>query len=253
VRFAFWHSAALAPGKNNTPSAETRFVIPSANVAVHSTDDGALPGAGHTLDWPRDQGRDLSRLGNWDQYLGFFEWPAAQGPFVAVYDPPQDAGVVRVFPAESVRGSKVFAFGWQNPLETEYYTVDGSTYVELHGGLAPTFADQVALDAGESVEWRESWYAVHGIGGIAQANEWGALTWTQRGDEVQVGFFPTRAFAGRIALVADGRELSHVDFTAAPQMPVVVELPLPTGTGPGRGRWQVIVQDSTGAPLLPAE
>jgi hypothetical protein len=251
VRFAFWHSAALAPGKNNTPSAETRFIVPSENIAVHSTDDSALPGFGHTLQWPSDNGRDLSRLGNWDQYLGFFEWPAAHGPFVAVYDSLQDAGAVRVFPDASVRGSKIFALGWQHPLDTNYYTTDGSAYVELHGGLAPTFADQVALAAGESVQWRETWYGVHGIGGITQANEHGAVTWQQSGGDLEVGFYPTRVISGDIVVLADGRSVARRPFAAQPDAPFVARLSLnENGDVPPGASLIVQVQDKAGVPLL---
>jgi hypothetical protein len=253
VRFAFWHSAALAPGKSNTPSADTRFIIPSANVAVHSTDDSALPGFGHTLTWPWDKGRDLSRLCNWDQYLGLFEWPAAHGPFVAVYDPVQDAGVVRVFPEASVRGSKVFALGWRDPLDTSYYTTDGSAYVELHGGLAPTFADQVALSVGESVQWSETWYAAHGIGGITQANAQGALTWQRNGGHVQVSFYPTRAASGHIVVLAGSNELARVAFAAQPCAPFVANLSLDENVDMPPGvSLTVQVQDNAGVPLLAA-
>ncbi len=251
VRFAFWHSAALAPGKNNTPSAETRFIIPSENVAIHSTDDSALPGFGHTVTWPWDNGRDLSRLGNWDQYLGFFEWPAAHGPFVAVYDAGQDAGVVRVFPDASVRGSKIFALGWQHPLDASYYTTDGSAYVELHGGLAPTFADQVALAAGESVEWRETWYGVHGIGGVTQANEHGALAWRRDGSELEVSFYATRAVSGTVLVLAGDREVARTALFAQPGTPFVTRLALnENGGAPPNAPLTVRVQDKAGVPLL---
>jgi hypothetical protein len=251
VRFAFWHSAALAPGKNNSPSAETRFIIPSENVAIHSTDDSALPGFGHTVPWPWDNGRDLSRLGNLDQYLGFFEWPAAHGPFVAVYDPLQDAGVVRVFPNASVRGSKVFALGWQHPLDTSYYTTDGSSYVELHGGLAPTFADQVALAAGESVQWSETWYGVHGIGGVTQANEYGAFTWQRSGDYLDVGFYPTRRVSGDMIVLAGDRPVADLPFAAQPDAPFVTRLSLYENGGvPPGASLTVQVQDKAGVPLL---
>lgn len=254
VRFAFWHSAALAPGQDNTPSAGTRFVIPADQVAVHSTADSALPGVGHTLSWPVDAGRDLSRLGNWHDYLGFFEWPAAHGPFVAVYDPVQDAGGVRVFPAATARGSKVFALGWQHPLDADYYTDDGSAYVELHGGLAPTFADQVALAAGESVSWRETWYPVAGIGGINSANESGALAWERYNDGVNVSFYPTQPFRGEIVVRQGERELGRVAVTAAPDAPFTGMVALAGDAAPLAGAGlEVRVLDSTGVPLLVAD
>jgi len=251
VRFAFWHSAALAPGQDNTPSAETRFIIPADNVAVHSTADAALPGMGHTLTWPLDNGRDLSRLGNWHDYLGFFEWPAAHGPFVAVYDPVQNAGGVRVFPADVMRGSKVFALGWQRPLDSAYYTDDGSSYVELHGGLAPTFADQVAFDAGESVTWSETWYPLAGIGGVRGANEHGALTFERRTDGVQVGFYPTRPFAGEIVILAGDQEVGRTAVSAAPDAPFNGRVAFAQGIDvPAAAGLTVRVQDSAGVPLL---
>ena len=154
VRFAFWQSAALAPGHANRPSADLHFVVPGEAVTVHSTGDASLPGAGQRLAWPVYNGRDLSRLGNWTEYLGVFERPAAHGPFVAVYDRGQDAGGVRVFPETVARGSKVFGLGYQHPLDPDYYTVDGSSYVELHGGLAPTFDDQVTLAPGGELPGR---------------------------------------------------------------------------------------------------
>ena len=252
VRFAFWHSAALAPGTDNTPSAETRFVIPADNVAVHSTADSALPGMGHTLSCPLDQGRDLSRLGNWDDYLGFFEWPAAHGPFVAVYDPQQDAGGVRIFPAATLRGSKVFALGWQQPLDSTYYTNDGSSYVELHGGLAPTFADQVALDAGATVSWRESWFPMAGIGGLKVANQEGALTWQLQGKSVQVGFYPTRPFVGEVIVLNGEQEVGRMAVTAAPDAPFNASLAL-TQKLPAAAELTVRILDRTGISLLEAD
>jgi hypothetical protein len=253
VRFAFWHSAALAPGRDNTPSAETRFVIPAESVTVHSTADSELPGMGHTLSWPLDTGRDLSRLGNWRDYLGVFEWPAAHGPFVAVYDPEQDAGGVRVFPSGSVRGSKVFAMGWQQPLDTAYYTNDGSTYVELHGGLAPTFADQVALSTGESVSWNETWYPLAGIGGVKSANEWGALTWERRTGGVQVGFYPTQPFEGEIILLDSGREVGRIEVAANPNAPFNGLAPFANPASvPAGAALAVRVLSNTGIPLLAA-
>lgn len=253
VRFAFWHSAALAPGKANSPSAETRFIIPADNVVVHSTADSALPSMGHTLAWPVESGRDFSRLGNWRDYLGFFEWPAAHGPFVAVYDAAQDAGGVRVFPADLARGSKVFALGWQSALDTSYYTNDDSSYVELHGGLAPTFADQIALSAGASVTWSETWYPLAGIGGIKSANEHGALTWEQGPRGINVGFYPTRPFSGEVALLDDGQEIGRMAITARPDAPFTGLVPFTQGVFVHSARLAVQILDTSGIPLLKAD
>jgi hypothetical protein len=85
LEFAYWQSAALAPGAGNQPSSELRFIWPSHSVTVHSTGDPSLPQPGTAFGWPQYDERDLSKLGNWRQYLGLFEHPGAGGPFSGVY------------------------------------------------------------------------------------------------------------------------------------------------------------------------
>ena len=165
----------LAPGTGNKPSADLHFVLPAAAMTVHSTADPAMPQAEGLVSWPIEDERDLSRLGNWDQYLGLFEAPAAQGPLAAVYDEKYDAGAVRIFPPEITRGSKVFALGWGDALPSAYFTDDGSAYVELHAGLAPSFFEKYRLPAHGSVTWRERWYPVYGIHGLSTAGSEGSL------------------------------------------------------------------------------
>ena len=128
----------LAPGAANTVGEDLHFVFEADQVTVHSSGDFDEY---DVLDWPVHSGTDYSRLGNWNHWLGFFERPDAQGDFAGVYDTAADEGVARVFPPDVVRGSKGFGFGWANPIGWNNWTDDGSTYVELHGGVAPTFWD----------------------------------------------------------------------------------------------------------------
>jgi len=183
----YWTNALLVPGAANAPSADLRFLFPGERVTVHSTGDADLPPAGELMEWPIHNGRDYSRLGNWDQWLGFFEAPEAHGPFAGVYDTAADEGMVRVYPADLVKGSKGFAFGWNDALPSSLWTDDGSAYVEVHGGLAPTFWDTTTLSAGEVVSWTEVWYPVSGIGGVSTANAEVALRLERLGDALGVG------------------------------------------------------------------
>lgn len=240
---------ALAPGKANHPSAATHFVTPADSVVVHSTDDQALPGASHSMPWPIVNGRDMSQLGNWEQYLGFFEQPAAHGPFVGIYDRTQDAGGVRIFPAEIARGSKVFGLGWDDALNPGYYTTDQSAYVELHGGLAPTFADQVALPAGGKVDWRETWYPINGIGDLSVANANGALSWSLTADGLDVGVYPVRPFCGTLVVSAAGKELARLPVEARPDAPFKQRVPLSL---PSAAAVTLRVDDSNGNAWLVA-
>jgi hypothetical protein len=248
ISFDYWHSAALAPGPGNEISSELRFVFPSAQMTVHSTQDPVFPAPGEQVSWPYlPDGRDLSRLGTWQQFAGFFEYPAAHGPFVGVYDASVDDGSVRVFPAEVARGSKLFALGWGDALDSGNYTDDGSRYVEVHGGLAPTFDQHATLSPGAEVSWREVWYPVHGIGGLSTANEVGALH-VRRGDQgLFVGFYPTRPITGNLVAFSQGNLILRKPVEVRPDLPHqdwLVSGALPEAA------LEVHVEDSAGNSLL---
>ncbi|MEE9618077.1 MAG: DUF5107 domain-containing protein [Anaerolineae bacterium] len=189
--YKFWLNAALAPGAANTVSADLHFIFNAGQVTVHSRGDDYLPDAGQPMDWPVHDGRDYSRLGNWDHWLGFFEQPQAAADFAGVYDTGANEGLARVFPSNVARGSKGFGFGWSNPIPSNIWTDDGSTYVELHGGIAPAFWDTATITAGQSLEWTEYWYPVSDIGQLSAATAEGALGVRTSGDRFHVGVHST--------------------------------------------------------------
>jgi hypothetical protein len=211
----------LAPGGRNAPSAELRFVLPDSvtSVTVHSRGDEFLPGYNQRMPWPIANGRDLSRLGNWTRWLGFFEDPAA-GDFAAVYDEAYDEGLIRVFPADVVQGAKAFAFGWSDPIPASNWTDDNSSYVELHSGPAATFDDSVTLPSGGHMEWTEIWYPVAGIGGLRQANGAAALNLQAGGGQAQIGVATTRPWKGNVVLQMDGQERWQMSTTLSPGQPL---------------------------------
>ncbi len=254
LAFSFWHDAMLAPGTGKYPSASLQFILPGDRMRVHSTNDATMPPPDATFSWPIYQAENRSRLGDYAQYLGFFEAPAAQGPFAAVYDPKYDMGVVRSYPATVARGSKVFVLGWQDALASSNFTDDDSAYVELHGGLAPTFADQYELAAGKEISWRESWYPVAGLGTVSHANEFAAIRVSATRGELEVALYPTRPMSGHLVLLAGAAPggddsddlLATLPFQARPDQPFVGKLPQHSADH------QVTLQlrDSTGHALL---
>lgn len=200
LAFDYWQTAMLAPGKTNRPSGDLSIVVPTNQIMVHSTGDPTLPSPRIPYDWPVHAERDLSDLGAWEQYLGFFEYPAANGPFVGVYDAAEDAGAVRIFPADVVRGSKVFGLGWNQPLSSEYFTGDDSAYVEIHGGFAPSFFEHYFLPAGGSVSWCEVWYLIQQIDGLSYASEMGALYLARKVGHLHVGYYLPRPIDGVLVI-----------------------------------------------------
>jgi hypothetical protein len=178
IAYKFWLNAMCAPGGTNAPSDRLQFALPVTNMTVHSRDDRwtGLPGPAGAFAWPMQNGRDLSLLGNWPYYLGAFERPAASGDFVAVYERQADEGLVRAYPSDVARGAKVFSAGYgATALSTSLWTDDHSSYVELHGGVAPTFDDAATLAPGGRLSWTEHWYPVTGIGGVSCASREAAL------------------------------------------------------------------------------
>ncbi|HLF26523.1 MAG TPA: DUF5107 domain-containing protein [Anaerolineae bacterium] len=199
LTYKWWINAMLAPGAANTVGPDLRFIFPIDAVTVHSTNDDRLPGHGwpgpsgpeQWISWPIYNGVDWSRLGNFDEWFGFFGRPQAMQDFVGVYDSAANEGVIRVFPLEVAQGIKGFAMGWARPIDPGNWTDDGSTYVELHGGLAPTFWDSVSLAPGQSIQWEEVWYPVAGLGGVTAANDDFALHVQHSGSALDLNLFST--------------------------------------------------------------
>jgi hypothetical protein len=193
IDYKFWLNAMLAPGGANAPGAELRILMPTDQVTVHSTGDPRLPGAWVGISWPVYNGVDWSRLGNWRQWFGFFQRPQAAGDFQAVYDQGYDEGAVRTYDSRVAHGAKFFAFGWgTQAIQPDLYTDDRSSYVEMHGGVAPTFADTRRLEAGQRITWDERWYPVAGLGGLTWANADVALAVESAADGTSLGVATTR-------------------------------------------------------------
>ncbi len=248
-RFKWWSNAMLAPGRPNTVSPDLRFVVPVSEMTVHSTGDASLPQSGQTLAWPFTNGRDLSRLGNWQNYLGAFSRPAASGGFAGVYDPNLDEGMVRVYPPQVAKGLKIFAPRGAAGLDPALWTHDGSTYVELHGGLEPTFGDWHELGPGADVTWSEFWYPVAGIGGLTFANDRAALSLAPFGGKLRAGLFPTSTVSGRVTVTVQGGTPVALDAQISPERPFLADLVLPDGV-PAEGEAAVTLVDAAGATLF---
>jgi uncharacterized repeat protein (TIGR01451 family) len=231
IDYKYWTNAMLAPGAANTVGPDLRFVFNADQMTVHSTGDSNLPGAGDVMDWPVHGGRDYSRLGNWDEWLGFFESPQAAADFFGVYDTAADEGVARIYPSDVARGAKGFAFGWSNPIDWHNWTDDGSTYVELHGGVAPTFWDSAWLQPSAELSWSEIWVPVASIGDLSVATPEAALGVRRAGATFEIGLQPTTARpAGGDTLTVWDRatcaELGRWDLPAvAPDQPFRASLP----------------------------
>ncbi len=205
--FKYWTNAMLAPGATNTLGPDFHFILPIDQATVHSSGDGRLPGEGGAFGWPWHNSVNWSRLGNWNEWLGFFARPQAARDFQGAYDTGADEGIARIFPHTVARGAKGFAWGWNKPIAAWQWTdeVPATYYAEIHGGLAPTFWDSAYLPPKSGVEWTETWYPVAGIGWLSTANVEAALGLRVSGSQVTVGAQPTITQTGStVALCRPG-------------------------------------------------
>jgi hypothetical protein len=223
----YWTNAMLAPGGRNAPSADLHFVLSEAvsTVTVHSRGDEFLPAYNERMSWPIHNGTDYGRLGNWNRWLGFFADPALGG-FLGVYDYAYDEGMVRTFSPDMAPGAKVFGFGWNEPIPPDNYTDDGSSYVEIHGGPAPTFDHSVTLPAGGQMQWTEVWYPVAGLGGLRYANGTAALDLSAGGGQAHLAVTVVRPWSGDVVLLLDGQEYWRQRASLLPGEPFRSTVPL---------------------------
>lgn len=224
-RGQLWTNAMLAPGGSNHASARTRFIVPHTQMVVHSTSDSGLPAERGVISWPQHGGRNLSDISTWKGWLGAFALPTAQrGSFAAVYNPDADEGMVKTFKGAEMPGLKIFGFG--PGFDPKVYTDDSSSYVELWGGITPTFWDNNSFPPGSSQGWSERWQPVAGLSGVSLAGAWGSVS---LGNDGKARILPTRRSEGATLLVRKeaGGETA-IPFSAYPDRPAIVTLPAGT-------------------------
>jgi hypothetical protein len=221
-----WANTMLAPGGTNYIPPRTRFVVPTDQMVVHSTDDPALPPARGVIGWPRHEGRDLSDLSTWQGWLGAFALPGpTRGSFAAVYNLDADEGMVKTFDGGKMPGLKIFSFGPN--FDPQLYTDDRSGYVELWGGITPTFWDNAVFQPNTALGWVERWQPVAGLEGVSIAGGWGTVS--VQGGAVRI--LPVRRVERATLLVrtAEGQVLRQT-FNASPDRPTIVTISSPSSS-----------------------
>lgn len=244
----FWLNAALTLGSASL-SANTEFVYPTERMRVHSTGDQAMPGERQIMTWPIFDGRDLSRYGNWRNWLGVFV-PDVQANYTGAYNHETALGIVRVFPPEVARGLKLFAFGAGFPARAEY-SDDGSEYFEMWGGPCKTFwpEDDLVLGPGQSLQWSEVWLPFSGTGGLDRASAEAVVKANVQGGEVHLGLAVGSPRRLQFHLKWNGQAFYQEWAYLAPDTPLVTRVPLPRGAALP-GELTVQVRDSSQSTLL---
>lgn len=213
-----WLNAALALAPE-TMSLNTRFIIPTEQVLVHSRGGNGwqVADSGETSAWPLVDGKDLSDYSQWADYLGFFV-PQPDLPFMGAYNPDTDLGVVRLGPGP---GHKLFAFG--KDFWDKSYSDNNSQYFEMWGGVNSGFwpEDDVSVAPGQSLQWQEQWWPLAGLGGLTWATPQVAISLSGQGETTQLAALLAQPQPGQVIVQAGAATLLNEPFEADPARPLV--------------------------------
>jgi tetratricopeptide (TPR) repeat protein len=163
--------------------------------------------------WPVDaSGVDLSYPRN---HLAGFVSRFVHGsrePFMGVYHPATESGVVHVADHHDMPGKKIWSWGWDDEARDwrRALSDDESAYLEVQAGLFRNQETYAFLEPQQTIRFRESFQPVRRIGGFSRANTEGVVH-TGRGDGgvLRVGLNLTRAVRLGRLLVRDGGRTVH--------------------------------------------
>jgi tetratricopeptide (TPR) repeat protein len=167
-RFYWWTNAGVEVWD------DSRILYPMQFTAGHGFAD---------IDtWPVDSlGVDLSVVGNQTSgWVSRFSYGSRE-PYMAVYHPRTQAGVVHYSSPLDLPAKKIWSWGkdedgldWRNALSD-----NGSAYVEIQAGL---FRDQETygfLEPQEMVSFAETWIPIRDLGGVSRATPDAVLNLTR--------------------------------------------------------------------------
>jgi len=226
VSYQYWMNAILSPGGEGI-GPDLRFVVPADEVTVHSTGDPGLPDAHGVMGWPMHGGRDMRIYDNWRNWLGFFATKAT-APYTAIYSPERAFGMARVYPPDVARGAKLFAFA-RDFADVGAYTDDGTRYVEMWGGVTPTFWDYATLAAGEIIQWHESWWVLAGSDVPCAVSAKASLSARMAGETLKVTVASPAPKDLTCQVLQGGDVLYESLFTVHPDAPWTREFPRASG------------------------
>jgi tetratricopeptide (TPR) repeat protein len=192
-RFYWWTTASVRA------DGESRILYPMEFSAAHHFADVDT--------WPVDStGADLSLPKN---HLAGFVSRFVHGsrePFMGVYHPATDTGLVHVAPHHDMPGKKIWSWGWDEEGRDwrRALSDDESAYLEVQAGLFRNQETYAFLEPQQSLRFRESYQPVRGIGGYSRATD-DAVVHVRRdeGGALRVGVnvtLPVRA--GRVVVRA---------------------------------------------------
>jgi tetratricopeptide (TPR) repeat protein len=188
-RFYWWNNAGVQVWN------DSRILYPMQFTAAHGFKD---------IDtWPVDSsGKDMSLIANQtDGEVSRFVYGSRE-PFMGIYNPHTDAGLVHYANYADLPAKKIWSWGvdregldWRKTLSD-----NDSAYVEVQAGLFRNQETYAFLEPGQTIHFSEFWMPVRSIGTITYANLHGVLALTRTAQ-------------------ADGKTTLHIGFNANDEIP----------------------------------
>lgn len=212
--YYFWNCTAVP----NTDG--TQFVYPMTLGTDHS--------GTQFFRWPIDNGVDLSMSKNYRAPTSIFAYRCDQD-FFGSYDHEADAGVVAYANRFRLPGKKAWTWGRgpEGIVAQSTLTDDGSLYNEVQTGPLATQADYGLLRPHQTVEWKEWWYPVHGLGGFDFATRDVAVKVStgEGAASPSLKLIGTGTWPGAVCeIVKDGKTVAKRRVSISPKQPAVVAL-----------------------------
>lgn len=192
-RFYWWNNAGVQAWE------DSRICYPTHFTAAHGFAD---------IDsWPLNtKGVDYSIIRNQqDGPVSRFVYGSRE-PFLGIWNPHTNAGIVHYADYGTLPGKKVWSWGddaagreWRRVLSD-----NDSTYVEVQAG---PFRDQETyayLEPRKSMQFLEYWMPIRGIGGVARANLDGILNLDRDGKALRAALNVNHKIAGASVRILDG-------------------------------------------------
>jgi len=214
-RYYWWNNAAVRVWD------DSRIFYPMRWSASH--------GFTNVDTWPvNSEGIDLSVIrnqtrGNVSRFVH-----GSREPFMGVYHPHTDTGVVHYADYADLPAKKIWSWGvdadgldWRRALSD-----DNSAYVEVQAGLMRNQETYAFLEPRQSIHFTEYWMPVRNLGGITRATLAGVLYLDRHDGKFTAAFNASRAEAGAKMRILDGaRVLREETADLAPDRTARWELP----------------------------
>jgi len=157
--------------------------------------------------WPVNaKGVDISLLKNQINGPESHFVYGSREPFMGIWHPQTDTGVVHYSDYEELPGKKIWSWGndadgidWRRALSDNH-----SAYMEVQGGLFRNQETYAFLQPRQSIHFSEYWMPARGLGGIARANLNVVANLSRSSGSLHVSFNVNRPFAGATVRILNG-------------------------------------------------